>query len=258
MSVEEIANKLGRTRRATDARFRALHIRRAKPKIPNIWTQNQIDLLYENYQTLSRSKLAKLTGQSENNIRNKLTELGLVSKDKRKSFKVKESKRFYDWTDERKEFLKNNFSITQPKDLCEYFGCSISTLYREARALGLTHKRKQTYPEYQVEKILKEIEVKYEKEVKFKDCKYICDFVIDKVVIEVQGDYWHSNPKFYNINNLNKIQLYNFERDIDKKNVLTQLGYKVIYIWENDIENDLNKCKEYIKEALLPGYKKTP
>ena len=107
MSVEEIANKLGRTRRSTDCRFRTLNIRRAKPKTPNIWTQDQINLLYKNYQTLSRSKLAKLIGQSENNIRNKLIELGLVSKDKREPFKVKESKRFYDWTDERKEFLKN-------------------------------------------------------------------------------------------------------------------------------------------------------
>ena len=49
----------------------------------------------------------------------------------------------------------------------------------------------------------------------------------------MQGHYWHSKPERKAI-------------DIRKKDYLSRLGYKVVYIWDNELE----KAKEIIKTAL--------
>jgi G:T-mismatch repair DNA endonuclease (very short patch repair protein) len=256
MNVDELAIALNRTRSATDVRLRFLGFRRAKDKISNFWSDHQIQILKNNYQSLSRSKLSKLIGQSENNIRNKLVELELVTSEKRKPYKVKESKRFYQWTEEKISFLKENFNSVPLKSLCEHFNCSVATIARKGKSLGLPSTRRQTMPEKIVEDMLKKLCVDYSKEVYIKFHQFICDFIVDDVVIEVQGDYWHGNPLFYQDHQLDRIQLINVNKDKRKKEVLNSLGYNVFYLWENDLIKSHDKCFENLKLCLL--YKKTP
>lgn len=65
-----------------------------------------------------------------------------------------------------------------------------------------------------------------------------------KILVEVQGDYWHGNPLKYNLdgsNNklkLNKNQLYKQQDDITKKELAEKFGYTVYTIWEYDINNN--------------------
>lgn len=55
-----------------------------------------------------------------------------------------------------------------------------------------------------------------------------------KILLEVQGDYWHGNPLVYT--NLNHIQIKNKEKDYLKLEFAKKHGFKLYYIWEKDIK----------------------
>lgn len=78
----------------------------------------------------------------------------------------------------------------------------------------------------------------------------MCDFKINNIIIEVQGDYWHGNPKLYDENSLNELQKNMIQRDICKKNELKNIGYETVYIWEYDLIHDYEKCKLKLSSLL--------
>jgi|GEM_PF-1942916 len=61
---------------------------------------------------------------------------------------------------------------------------------------------------------------------------------ITKTVYEFHGDYWHGNPKLYDLNKINVSNGRSFEElyntTIDRENKLKQLGYNLIIMWESD------------------------
>ena len=115
------------------------------------------------------------------------------------------------------------------------------------------YKEIDTIPEKHVEKILIEEKIKYKKKKNIG--YYNCDFVVENTIIEVQGDYWHGNPKLYNLENFDKIQLKNHYRDIRKKKYLTDKGYVLLYLWEFDIKNNIEKIRKLLKNEIT-GFKK--
>ena len=72
------------------------------------------------------------------------------------------------------------------------------------------------------------------------------DFIIHgkRILIEVQGDYWHGNPDLFNDDGtdgkrmFNEIQIKKKEIDIIKKKFAENKKFKVLYIWENEINNN--------------------
>lgn len=71
--------------------------------------------------------------------------------------------------------------------------------------------------------------------------KYYFDIKIDNVLLQVQGDYWHANPTKYQFDTVisypgNKRKRANtiWKRDLRKKLYATKLGYKVIYVWQQE------------------------
>lgn len=80
---------------------------------------------------------------------------------------------------------------------------------------------------------------------------YQYDFIIrgKRILIEVDGDYWHGNPKFYDLNGtggkrpLNEIQLHKKERDVEKTKWALSRNFKLIRIWEEEINNGTFKNK---------------
>ena len=66
---------------------------------------------------------------------------------------------------------------------------------------------------------------------------YMIDIYIPSidVYIEVQGDFFHSNPKLYPDGPVSKIQKRNFARDEKKRDFLKSNNYTLIEIWECDI-----------------------
>ncbi len=75
-----------------------------------------------------------------------------------------------------------------------------------------------------------------------------------RVLIEVQGDYWHCNPKIYKADDFVKFPSKNvrvssiWKKDRLKLENAATYGYFVFYIWESDIySNWIEKLKDAMK-----------
>ena len=74
---------------------------------------------------------------------------------------------------------------------------------------------------------------------------YQYDFIIKgkRILVEVNGDYWHGNPNKFNIDGsdgkrkLNDIQINKIETDKLKLEFAKSHNFEVIYIWEEEINN---------------------
>lgn len=77
------------------------------------------------------------------------------------------------------------------------------------------------------------------------------DIVIDdlKIVIEINGDYWHGNPKYYKGNDLiakwrgDTLVKDIWEHDAKRTKQIESFGYKVIILWGEFIKKELTKEK---------------
>lgn len=80
--------------------------------------------------------------------------------------------------------------------------------------------------------------------------QYDFGFKDERILLEVQGDYWHANPKFYDINKLNYMQIENLKKDKDKQLFALNNNFKLYYIWEDDINNNNFEILEKIKYEI--------
>lgn len=108
-----------------------------------------------------------------------------------------------------------------------------------------------------IKSILEELEIEFveQKRVRYTEKHYFYpDFYIPSIngIIEVQGDYWHANPKMYNTEELDSIQLSNLRRDSRKKLFYKDNGFKLLYLWGFDIKNNPESVKYSIKDWLEP------
>lgn len=75
-----------------------------------------------------------------------------------------------------------------------------------------------------------------------------------KIVLEYNGDFWHCNPEKWTSDQYNKtIKMTAGEKwtaDLNRKRVLTKLGYTVLVIWESEWIEDKNKCLDKIKKKI--------
>ena len=120
---------------------------------------------------------------------------------------------------------------------------------------------KDTKPEKDVQKILKDIGIPFEKHKPILGQPDI--FIQPNICIFVDGDYWHANPKDF----VNKGKLYpGFKKDDriigkvhakDKwardKNISQRLrkkGYNVLRFWQSELEINQGKCLQKILKAI--------
>jgi len=98
--------------------------------------------------------------------------------------------------------------------------------------------RSPTSIELAMRAALEELDILYKKEWRPDNYSRIFDFKIDpNVLIEVQGDYWHSLEK-------------NKSRDIEKANWAKNNGFQIVEIWENEIKRI--GSTQLIKDRVLP------
>lgn len=119
-------------------------------------------------------------------------------------------------------------------------------------------KIKKTGQEKIFEEFLIENEIKYTYSFIYQQRQY--DFLIEDfdLVVELQGDYWHANPKFWNVNedlNSDKKSLYETQKmkikdDVIKKDLIEKSKYKLLVYWEHDILNNFSKIKEEILKII--------
>jgi very-short-patch-repair endonuclease len=70
-----------------------------------------------------------------------------------------------------------------------------------------------------------------------------------KIVVEVDGDYWHCNPEIYNVPK-NKQQKKVVDKDRREKTYLVNRGWTLIRFWEKDLNRDINSCVNKVLGAV--------
>lgn len=108
-------------------------------------------------------------------------------------------------------------------------------------------KNRYTKPELITREYLDEHNILYYHQHKMHDM-FVVDFYLYEldIVIEVLGDYWHGNPKFYGESEdkipLKDWQITTRQKDQRKYNHLINEGHKVFMLWEDDIYKNINEC----------------
>lgn len=201
------------------------------------WTDEKLDWLKDNYNKTYK-EMREYLGICDETIRVKINELGLKRTSRYRPFKL-------DMDD--KEFLADleNPRLTAPdivekyKDKYRIGESRIHQLRKERDIkLQINTLNRESSGEKQVREILDNLDVAYIKEKRVG--KYHLDFYLGfKGCIEVQGSYWHSKED-------RKL------RDIRKKKYLKENGYKVLYIWDNELDKAEEDILKFLKELGLP------
>ena len=297
MTQQQIADELGLSKMQIIYCAKKLNLKKAKTKTPNIWTNEQLQYLKDDYCYESRRLLAIHTGQSENNIRNKLIELGLVTKQQRKVVTQPGG-----WTKDDIQYLKDNYEYGNTYDIATHLNKSYQAILNKATRLGLQrkvimytaddawaddelqclityypigdlytvmtkihrtynaiiHKATRlnlsinvpgTIPEVLVNSMLQHMGIVFMREQKLIDSRYRADFVVGKIVFEVQGDYYHANQE--RVIQLQEWQKQRIQIDKQKKYALENADYVLYYIWENDLKTRLDYCYSMIYDCLF-------
>lgn len=117
----------------------------------------------------------------------------------------------------------------------------------------------KTEPHLKINQILDDLGVKYENELPVSDYSfdiYLSDF---DLYIEVNGGYWHCDNRLYKEINYAH-QLDRIIKDKRKRTyLLNNLKKRILYLWEYDIDNNLDGCVnlviEFIKnKGILQNY----
>lgn len=113
---------------------------------------------------------------------------------------------------------------------------------------------KDSKPEIKIQNFLKKLNIdfishKYITEIKH---RYQCDLFIPSMnlIIEIDGDYWHGNIKNPKFKTLNEHQIKAIEKDKIRTKELREKGFKVLRLWESDIEDmNINEFKERLMSS---------
>jgi len=96
-----------------------------------------------------------------------------------------------------------------------------------------------------------QFEIRYN-EINFRSYDfYLTEF---NLLIEADGDYWHSNPNKYDDKILTEVQKINIKNDKFKNKLADKSGYNLIRFWETDIKKKnfkfklFNEIKKYGKK----------
>lgn len=102
-----------------------------------------------------------------------------------------------------------------------------------------------TKPHQKIYEIIKDI---YKVDTEYKVRNYYIDMVLnDKFAIEINGTFWHTDPRKY-IEITYEDQYKNINRDISKNQaVFEDMSVSILYLWEYDINNNIELCVELIK-----------
>lgn len=107
-----------------------------------------------------------------------------------------------------------------------------------------------TAPERRMEEFLKELKVDHESQMILGD--FIYDFYLPefRILIEVDGDYFHGHPDKYAKEDLNALQRKIKRNDLLKDKMASGLKYTLLRFWECDIHENESMVKKAIKKHI--------
>jgi very-short-patch-repair endonuclease len=136
-----------------------------------------------------------------------------------------------------------------------------------------TTKRAVHHPKYGTSKLeedfardfLDKLGVKYIYQFEAKDIGRYYDFAIilnnelttgNMLLIEIDGSYYHSDPRLIKESEMNPMQKHNKRVDKHKDEWALMHGIPLIRIWEKDIKENPNQVMEMLKKRLYIQDKK--
>lgn len=234
----DIARKLKRTTSSVTQKANLLGLKKESNKN---WTEEQLTFLKENYSKMSLTELIHNLKKSSASIIHNARKLNLGPI----NAEFKRNRILY--VIENAKF-KSDKEIANELDISED---AVSTIRKNNNIYKNSNPSTQ---ENFIEKKVKEELETYD--IEFINNQFLGpykpDFYIPKLnlVIEVQGDYWHCNPEIYKDGPKNQDQVGYIINDYYKKCYYIGNGYKLVYIWENDILKNFTSVQHKIKELL--------
>lgn len=165
---------------------------------------------------------------------------------KLKETKDKKEQTFLDHYGVNNVFKTEQFKTDLNKHMIEKYGVK--------RVLSPALHSFKPKTEDQVEEILRELDIPYSRSFYLKGRQY--DFLLPnaKLIIEVNGDFWHANPAKYKADDVLPQPKRNitaqalWDKDMAKKQLAESCGYRVVAIWEHDLKT---KTKVELKAFIL-------
>lgn len=227
----------------------------------NRWSDNQINYLLNNYSKyeISVDEMSNVIGKSNSTIIAMANSLGLFKDSSWNDDEIKLIKTYYPnmKTSEFKEKYMNDKNVSAITNYANNNGIYKSTeVLKEIRINNaisnlkkVNNKKDPTKPEIYIINLLDKLNIEY----KFQEFNkyYWVDFYIpeNKLIIEVQGDYFHCNPlKKLNYKVLDKNAI--LAKDKRKHSYFKNKGIEILYLWESDIIKSSDKCEELIKKYI--------
>lgn len=240
-TVSELAIHLKRSKKGVQGKLHGLGLRKEETNTKN-WTKEDLEFLKNNANSLTYEELSLKLNRSIMAIRGKVTELQLIPDKYKKQRKLKR---------EQIDFIIANYDKMTDSQFAIKFNVSIESIASVRKKFGIKKTGNQVHgPTYIENFVIDElqknnIEYLYNKPLD----GYVPDFQIKgtKLIIEVQGDYFHCNPYCYPQGPKDEIQIKHVLKDYYKKCHFLSNGYTIIYIWEYDINHNPEKIKELIK-----------
>ena len=235
----------------------------------NSWTKEEIKFLKENLGKVPCKKIASKLNKTISSVYHKASRLNIKG-------------RYFDYKDKLKTFnnlclycgkkitLKraHNYTKMFKKQYCSRRCATLGTgrgftaekildLYVKGKMPKMSHTKPERKFKKEMIKIgfIENVDFFHQKRM-FK--KFLCDFVFpkQKLIIEVQGDYWHANPMFFprNPNNpeadLYPVQIKTIKKDESKEKYIRKAGWNFIPVWEYDINKNLHVISKVIKSII--------
>lgn len=176
----------------------------------------------------------------------------------------------------RNKTVKTKYGVTnvfQLKSVIEKSKESLMTKYGVTSPIYLpTYERnygKRSNVHIKIEEILKKNNIKFQSEVANKFYAYnkwlkreyspIVDILIEdkKIVIEINGDIWHANPKIYKDSDMIRkwggLISAKEIRAFDKARIkqIKSFGYDVVVLWCSDIRTNIKKINKILNEKVF-------
>lgn len=122
----------------------------------------------------------------------------------------------------------------------------------QSKRVKNNHHKNKTLLENYFESILIKLKLKYISQ--YTICGYNFDFYLPKydLVIEVDGDFFHCNPKKYPEGPIYESQTNTINNDKIKNNICDKSnGIRLLRFWEDDINNNIEWVIDEIKKHII-------
>lgn len=143
-------------------------------------------------------------------------------------------------------------------NICYIFKEEVIQIMRMKRLNQVIPKR-DSNPELILQGKLRELGIEFDTHIPIYGQPDI--FIAPNICIFVDGDYWHGNPKFYDMNSKlcgGKSAQQIWDKDKNITHTLEEMGMKVIRIWESDIIENIEKIIRDAFESMWLHSNKVP